>query len=71
MWQLTSHTSKESVKKCWWNEIEINCDKLFYDHFDLTGTCSVFNVDKNVFGNDQFRNCKLQYIQYTYVCQKE
>lgn len=31
------------VKKCWWNNVESKCEKLFIDHLSDYGWCFSFN----------------------------
>lgn len=41
----------QSVIKCWYKEVEIECGKLFYNHFGDVGWCFTFNPDRDYYNS--------------------
>lgn len=45
---VVAPSSTDNVDKCWWNNVEIDCKGLFYDHIDFVGICYTFNINERV-----------------------
>lgn len=53
-------SSNTTVKRCWWNEVEINCNGIFFNWADVSGGCFTFNIGElvNSAGKSDHGQCK-------------
>lgn len=50
--------SDNSALKCWWNDVDIDCNGIFYNNFDVTGNCFTFNFGEHILYDKQIDQSK-------------
>lgn len=58
--QSYNQDSFQNVKKCWWQNKELNCSGLFLNHFLDAGTAFTFNPSRSFFVTQGNQNMNYQ-----------